>query len=847
MKNHIFLIWISLLLPGSFLAQACLPGGITLSTQADVDLFISLNPNCTEIIGDINIDGTGITNLDSLENIETIGGQLSIYNTGLTNLSGLDNLTEIGQSLIIAENNQLTNLSGLEQLDTISDFLTIQNNNSLTTLGNISGTTALIGIEISNNDMLQDLTGLESMTQLYYTLILLNNNLISLAGLENVTQFSGEFVMENNTVLDDISAIANSDMTGLSYLNIANNPQLSACTHAAICEYLSGNGYAVIANNAAGCDGALSLIGACCTMDSNYCPLPSATCFPAGVTLSSQADVDLIKVLYPSCTEVLGDLTIQTTNVLNLDSLENIQKVSGQLAIYNTNLIDLTGLMNLTHIGQSLFLSSNDQMTNLGGLEQLDTINTYLTIQNNLNLNSLGALSGTTALIGLEVSNNDLLLDLTGLESMTQLYYTLILNNDLLASLTGLENVPQFSGELVIENNSVLSDISAVANSDMTGLTYLNIANNPQLAVCTHHAICEYLSLDGYAVISNNAAGCNGALSLMGACCTLDSSYCPALTSTCFPSGVTLSSQGDVDLIKLLYPNCTEVIGNLTIESANVNNVDSLENIQLVGGQLAIANTNLTDLTGLMSLTDIGQSLFVSNNNQMSNLGGLEQLDTINDYLTIQNNSNLTSLAALSGSTALIGMEISNNDMLQDLSGLELLTQLYYVLILNNLQLTSLDGLEGVTQFEGEFVLENNAALNDISALAVSDMTGLSYLNISNNPQLSLCTYQPICDYLSANGYAVIANNANGCNGALEIQNSCSTGLYYFISANGSWDNPANWLGGLVPDANSDVYILAGNTCTIPPNYTAECKFICVELNATFDCPTSSSLIIHAQ
>lgn len=73
----------------SLLAQPCLPEGIEITTQVQIDSFQINYPGCSEIEGDVEINGDDFTNLYGLSVINSIGGEFIIksYNS-LTNLSG---------------------------------------------------------------------------------------------------------------------------------------------------------------------------------------------------------------------------------------------------------------------------------------------------------------------------------------------------------------------------------------------------------------------------------------------------------------------------------------------------------------------------------------------------------------------------------------------------------------------------------------------------------------------------------------------------------------------------------------------------------------------------------------
>jgi len=130
--------------------EACLPEGITFTTQAQIDSFAIIYPNCTEIEGDVLIggwNGSDITNLNGLIVLTSIGGNLEILGTSsLTSLTGLDNLTSIPGSLFIAGNAALTSLAGLDNIIAIGNYFQIFIVENGTVIGN-SALISLSGLE----------------------------------------------------------------------------------------------------------------------------------------------------------------------------------------------------------------------------------------------------------------------------------------------------------------------------------------------------------------------------------------------------------------------------------------------------------------------------------------------------------------------------------------------------------------------------------------------------------------------------------------------------------------------------------------------------------------------------
>ena len=183
MKNLIILSF-ALLALSSANGQGCLPEGITLETQAEIDSFQINYPGCTEIEGDMTINGSDITNLNGLITLNSIGGNLVIGTDGwnanpvLEYLTGLDNLVSTGGDLTINSNSILKNLSGLDNLTAVNGNLSISNNPLLNDISDL-------GLLNSIGGNLQ--IGFQGWTGIPYG----NPSLVSLAGLEGITSLAG--------------------------------------------------------------------------------------------------------------------------------------------------------------------------------------------------------------------------------------------------------------------------------------------------------------------------------------------------------------------------------------------------------------------------------------------------------------------------------------------------------------------------------------------------------------------------------------------------------------------------------------------------------------------------------
>lgn len=293
--------------------------------------------------------------------------------------------------------------------------------------------------------------------------------------------------------------------------------------------------------------------------------------------------------------------------------------------------------------------------------------------------------------------------------------------------------------------------------------------------------------------------------------------------SSCLPQGITFSTQTEIDHFQTNYPGCTGIEGNVTINGDNITNLNGLNGLTFIGGSLNINGNNaLTSLTGLDNLTSIGDELSIFGNGALSSLTGLENLSFIGNILYIFGNNALTSLTGLQNLTSLEeGLTLFYNDALVSLTGLKNLTSIgNFLSIGGNNTLTSLTGLENLASIGGAFSIGKNNALTSLTGLenltsiggaliisennSITSLTGLENINagtitnvkIFDNPTLSDCAIQSICEYLAApNGVFEIHGNATGCNSQEEVEEACiylSAGDLTIQSSLPLFPNPAS-------------------------------------------------------
>lgn len=242
----------------SLFSQSCLPDGIIFDTQESIDNFQTNYPGCTEIEGDVYIQGNEISHLaglsvltafngnviiremgnlfylNGLENITTVGGDLTIeYMWQLRRVQALGNLTSVGGSLIIQDCDSLLSFEGFENLSTIGDdfyyrytecaienYVGFDNLSSIggyfvtdwTRIVNFTGVENLTSIGesliVNRCDYFESYNGLDGLTSIGDGLGLEQCPLITnFEGLENLTSIGGGLYVRQNAGLENFSGL----------------------------------------------------------------------------------------------------------------------------------------------------------------------------------------------------------------------------------------------------------------------------------------------------------------------------------------------------------------------------------------------------------------------------------------------------------------------------------------------------------------------------------------------------------------------------------------------------------------------------------------------------------------
>lgn len=397
------------------------------------------------------------------------------------------------------------------------------------------------------------------------------NDIQNLAGLSEITEIKGELYIGNNDVLryidglssliivrDDVHIVDNRVLTNLDglsslmrvggSLNVINNGNLENCCGLfpllAFGQVLGSKNFKY---NGSGCTEADILKGCSCQ-----------TCF-GNIVLPSQMDVDNFP--HTGCCVIHGSLTIQGSDIQNLDGLSDLTELKGNLIIRNNPLLsDMDGLSGLNNIEQSLMIRDNDHLENISGFSSLGSIGVVggnleisennmlrtidgfsilgavgfsLIIDSNPSLNTIDGFTNLRGVGALSIDTNPSLIRINGFGSLTGVYGDVSIsgtaalseingfynlrsiggrlmfianqaqtNLDFLSSLTGVQH------DVFIRYNNALTNIDGLVSLTTVGSSFALTDNMNLESCCTLYPLLAFGTIGGSIDISGNGGGC---------------------------------------------------------------------------------------------------------------------------------------------------------------------------------------------------------------------------------------------------------------------------------------------------------------------------------------------------
>ncbi|MCK5766010.1 MAG: T9SS type A sorting domain-containing protein [Bacteroidales bacterium] len=338
---------------------------------------------------------------------------------------------------------------------------------------------------------------------------------------------------------------------------------------------------------------------------------------------------------------------------------------------------------------------------NLSGLNSIVSIGDYLRLQSNDSLTSLSGLENLIEIDGALMIGS---LDMPGGGG-----------NPMLSSFTGLDNLLEIGGSLCVCLNDSLVNFEGLGSLRRIGYAFFCARNYYLLNFVGLEALD---SLGDYLFVGGNYSlqdfsGLEGLSRINGSLCV--GGHCN--------NGAGMAIEGN---------------GQATYEG--------LHNIEYVGGDLRICNSDREHIIGLEKISYVEGKLFIDLNDNLVNLTGLDSLQYIGN-----------------------GIEIGFNNFLGMPNG--------------NHSLNDITALMGITSVGGGTIhIEDNPMLPSLSGLDSIDSMSIGSLEIhtQNNPEINgrliWCSVRSICEYLELPGSeAVFGGNAldPGCNNINEVEENC--------------------------------------------------------------------------
>ncbi len=159
--------------------------------------------------------------------------------------------------------------------------------------------------------------------------------------------------------------------------------------------------------------------------------------------------------------------------------------------------------------------------------------------------------------------------------------------------------------------------------------------------------------------------------------------------------------------------NCSDgtIAGHVVIESAE--DLDQLDGIRAVEGELQIDKTELTNLHALGCIEEVGGELTLFGNDALTDISGLDQLRSVGGGLIVSENAVLPALDGLGALAEVSGsVVIRQNTAMTEVSGLTSLATIGAGLVIReNDALVDIDGMRALRSVGGQLAITHNPSL----------------------------------------------------------------------------------------------------------------------------------------
>lgn len=347
------IVIILILITASGISQPCAHDGIGFYTQEEVNTFRKTYPNCLEIIGDVIIAGEGISQLDSLLGVVSIGGYFEIASTiNLYTLQGLDSLRKVGKHFGIYGNQNLMMLWNLSSLDSVGENFEVFGNSLIVNMKGLDRLRHVGGsMWIGSNPSLMSMKGLGSLGMVDGAVqIDHNDQLTNLDSMISLRTIRGGIYITSNPRLKSLHGLDSINAGAVSGLYISHNDSLATCSVFSICRYLELPFMTVdVYQNSQGCNTFSEIKAGCDTLsvpadgeEPGFRVYPNPAADFICIESPEEKSINHIRLLDLSGREVLVCTCPQGNNRIDIRSLDPgiyLMTVTGHRGTRNLRLI----------------------------------------------------------------------------------------------------------------------------------------------------------------------------------------------------------------------------------------------------------------------------------------------------------------------------------------------------------------------------------------------------------------------------------------------------------------------------------------------------------------------------
>ncbi|NPD44465.1 MULTISPECIES: T9SS type A sorting domain-containing protein [unclassified Lentimicrobium] len=617
-------------------------------------------------------------------------------------------------SLIISGDN-IVNLDSLYQITEIEGDLQVNNCHELTSVSGLSNIESVYGINFFNIKRLKDIDCFGKITSLQGELELMStDSILNISSFQNITSIGGGFRVSGTKILEDLSAFQNLETIQSSFVFSSND----------LIKEVSGFNQT----------DSLFLI----YIGSNK-SLKKVTGFQnlknAGQQFYILVNDSLQEVNFPGLVKA-ENMTIESNENLEFIKFESLEVI------------------------ERLKINDNKSLHTLNSIPNLDSVN-YILLEDNKRLKDISGLGGTglRKLHSLTIRYNDSLESFSGFDNLKKITNLTIKDGRMLAEFSAFQNLDSVTGDLVLDKLKKIESINAFQKLKYVGGEF-NISFGAQLKNCANFSSLNYIKGNFTLLRLDSIFDLNGfdQLNVVGGTVTIQTNN--RLESlegfnnleSVVGDFVVLNNHGLVSLDDL--DSLKTLSGSLLIENCrNLKEIASIKNLEYTGGISLIRLDSLKTIYGFPKLNTLDGSLFLKDLDKLKELSGFSDINKINKSLGI-----------------------SGCDGLKDFNGLETLKMISQTLTVYNCDsIKNLIGMENLSKIGNHLYIANNERLSSLQGINNAD---LESVEIKNNPLLSMCSVESICQFISTD-YIRFENNSEGCNTEEEINEMCYDQGYY--------------------------------------------------------------------